>query len=201
MRGAPSGKNILVVGLGNPGVSYSRHRHNVGFMVVEELANECGAPWRPTKEKGLVTDFMDRGKTATLMKPLTYMNLSGKAVAPELRRLNANPARMIIVHDDLDLAFSRVRIKVGGGDGGHKGIRSISDTLRFKDFIRVRVGIGRPPEGVSPESFVLSPFFPEEMTALAETITRAGEAVKKIILGGVEKAQNEVHSRRKANTA
>jgi PTH1 family peptidyl-tRNA hydrolase len=103
---------------------------------------------------------------------------------------------MIVIHDDLDLAFGRVRIKVGGGDGGHKGIRSIADSLRFRDFVRVRVGIGRPPEGITPEAFVLSPFLEEERSQLPDIIARAGSAIKQILEEGVDKAQNIVHSRR-----
>lgn len=196
MRGAPSGKHVLIVGLGNPGTSYARHRHNVGFMVLDALSSESGSSWKSVKEKALASDFSLGTVSATLIKPQTYMNLSGKAVAPALKRCNANPARMIVIHDDLDLAFGRVRIKVGGGDGGHKGIRSITDSLRFRDFLRVRVGIGRPPEGIAAEVFVLAPFLEDEQTQLPDIIERAGNAVKQILQEGVEKAQNAVHSRR-----
>jgi PTH1 family peptidyl-tRNA hydrolase len=124
------------------------------------------------------------------------MNLSGKAVAPLLQRENADPARLIVVHDDLDLVVGRVRIKVGGGDGGHRGIRSIADSLRFRDFVRVRLGIGRPPEGVPAEEFVLTAFSPEEQST-AKALTLAGaQAVRLLVASGVEEAQNMVHSGR-----
>lgn len=196
MRGAPSGRHVVVVGLGNPGASYARHRHNVGFMVVDALCSESDSDWRPVKDRALASEFSTGTLSATLIKPQTYMNLSGRAVAPALKRLNADPARMIVIHDDLDLAFGRVRIKVGGGDGGHKGIRSIADSLRFRDFVRVRVGIGRPPEGITPEAFVLSPFLEEERSQLPDIIARAGNAIRQILEEGVDKAQNIVHSRR-----
>ncbi len=196
MRGAPSGRHIAVVGLGNPGASYARHRHNVGFMVLDALCEESGSSWKPAKDKALASEISIGTMPVTLIKPQTYMNLSGRAVVPALKRLNADPARMIVIHDDMDLAFGRVRIKVGGGDGGHKGIRSIADSLRFRDFVRIRVGVGRPPEGMAPEAFVLSPFLAEEQSELPEIIEKASAALKQILQQGVEKAQNAVHSRR-----
>jgi peptidyl-tRNA hydrolase, PTH1 family len=132
-----------------------------------------------------------------LVKPQTYMHLSGKAVAPVLRRLNANPGNMIVIHDDLDLALGRVRIKVGGGDGGHKGVRSIADSLRFRDFIRVRLGIGRPPPGVTPEEFVLANFEEEEKPLVKDLLTMASCAVRLILRLGLEHARNEIHASRK----
>ena len=196
MRGVPSGKHVLIVGLGNPGGSYAHHRHNVGFMVLDALGAESFSGWKSVKEKALVCDFSMGTVSATLIKPQTYMNLSGRAVVPALKRLNADPSRMIVIHDDLDLAFGRVRIKVGGGDGGHKGIRSIADALRFRDFVRIRVGIGRPPEGITPEAFVLSSFQEDERSQLPDIIDKACAAVRQVLEEGVEKAQNVVHSRR-----
>lgn len=133
-----------------------------------------------------------------LVKPQTFMNLSGKAVVTILSRVKADPAGMIVVHDDLDLSLGKVRIKVGGGDGGHKGVRSIADSLRFRDFIRVRLGVGRPPTGVSPEEFVLSPFLAEENDICEGLIETACEAVRSILIHGVERAQNLVHPVKKA---
>jgi len=198
VRGTPSGNQIIIVGLGNPGKNYSSHRHNLGFMVADELAMSVDARWRANREKSRICDAEIAGKRVTLLKPQTYMNLSGKAVAPVLRRCNANPGSMIVIHDDLDLALGRVRIKVGGGDGGHKGIRSISDSLRFRDFIRVRLGIGRPPAGVAPEEFVLTSFCVEE-SALVKDLIELGSCAVRLIVGlGVEQAQNEIHAGRKA---
>jgi peptidyl-tRNA hydrolase, PTH1 family len=191
VRGFPAGKQRLVVGLGNPGRNYERHRHNLGFMVVDEIAG--GMSWTANREKSLVCQVDLDGEKIWLLKPQTYMNLSGSAVGPALNRLNSDPARMIVIHDDLDLGPGRVRIKVGGGDGGHKGIRSIADSLRFRDFIRVRLGIGRPPSGVSPEEYVLTAFALEEEVR-RELMETGRRAVAMILTHGVEYAQNCLHS-------
>jgi peptidyl-tRNA hydrolase, PTH1 family len=194
----PSGKPIIVVGLGNPGRGYARHRHNLGFMVVDRLAEDTRQTWSKNKDKTLICETELENQPAVLVKPQTYMNLSGKAVAPVVDRYKAAADRMVVIHDDLDLAAGRARVKVGGGDGGHKGIRSIADSLRFRDFVRVRLGIGRPPTGVSPEEFVLTPFAQEEQELLQELIHLGCHAVRLIILEGVVPAQNLLHSRRLA---
>ncbi len=184
---------IIVVGLGNPGKKYSRHRHNLGFMVVDRLAEEEGGTWTVNPEKTKICSITIHSRSVVLAKPQTYMNLSGKAVAPLIRRIYADPAGMIVVHDDLDLAPGRIRMKIGGGDGGHKGIRSIADSLRFREFIRVRLGVGRPPTGVQPEEFVLSPFAPEEESA-SDLVVRGARAVRLVVEHGVEQAQNMIHA-------
>lgn len=196
MRGIPSGKQIVVVGLGNPGRAYAGHRHNVGFAVVDTLARDERASWETDRQKAETCWVRIDEHKVFLVKPMTFMNLSGKAVLPILRRLNADPARMIVVHDDMDLAIGIVRIKVGGGDGGHKGVRSIADSLRFREFIRVRLGVGRPPHGASPEEFVLSCFGPEELVAQEGLIRTGMSAVRLVIEHGVEYAQNMIHSGR-----
>ncbi len=178
------------MGLGNPGNQYARHRHNLGFMVLDELAGSL--PWKITREKSLICEVKLEDETLILMKPLTFMNLSGKAVAPLMSRVNADPSRMIVVHDDLDLAQGRVRIKIGGGDGGHKGIRSIVDSLSFKDFIRVRIGIGRPPAGVTAEEYVLTAF--EEDDVRKDLVQIGCRAVRLILEHGIEYAQQILHS-------
>lgn len=193
MRGSPSGNKTVIVGLGNPGKNYARHRHNLGFMVADELAKEAQASWTTNREKSRICQAEMTGKKVALLKAQTYMNLSGKAVEPVLRRLNASFGSMIVIHDDLDLALGRVRIKVGGGDGGHKGIRSIADSLRFRDFIRVRLGIGRPPVGVAPEEFVLTNFSSEEESIVKDLIETGSCAVRLILRYGVEQAQREIH--------
>lgn len=194
MRGNPRGKRVLVVGLGNPGKGYVQHRHNLGFMVADTLADARSVSWTRSREKALVAEIRIDDHVVTLAKPQTYMNLSGRAVAPLIRRLNADPERMIVVHDDLDLTPGRVRIKCGGGDGGHRGVRSIADSLRFRDFTRVRIGVGRPPEGTSAEDFVLSGFTPEEADLVGDWVRRAGRAVELVVSRGWEEAKNLVHS-------
>jgi PTH1 family peptidyl-tRNA hydrolase len=167
-------------------------------MVVDRIADETRATWSKNKDKTLFCESDVEDQPVVLVKPQTYMNLSGKAVAPIVERYKAAADRMIVIHDDLDLAAGRVRVKVGGGDGGHKGIRSIADSLRFRDFIRVRLGIGRPPAGVSPEEFVLTSYSPEEQDQLHELVDQGCKAVGLILLEGVVPAQNLLHSRRTA---
>lgn len=196
MRGTPAGKQVVVVGLGNPGPAYASHRHNIGFVLVDTLAREAQASWRAGREKLETCTIELEGSRVVLLKPLTFMNLSGHAVLPVLKRSNADPARMIVAHDDMDLAAGTVRIKVGGGDGGHKGVRSIADSLRFRDFIRVRLGVGRPPHGMPPEDFVLSDFRPEEAEIRKNLISAGMIAVRLVIRDGVGAAQNALHSGR-----
>lgn len=189
-------KRILIVGLGNPGSGYARHRHNLGFMVTDELARQENGVWTTNREKSLVCEVTIESARLILVKPQTYMNLSGKAVAPMVKRIGTDPATMIVIHDDLDLSEGKLRIKVGGGDGGHKGVRSIADSLRFKDFVRIRLGIGRPPAGVAPEEYVLSGFHPEERCMVDDLVHRAVQAVKAVAAVGAEQAQNILHSGR-----
>jgi len=164
-------------------------------MVVDELAREAGSAWKDNRRKALTCEAAIDTTTVFLVKPQTFMNLSGHAVEPILRRLNADPGRMIVIHDDLDLAPGRVRIKIGGGDGGHKGVRSIADSLRFRDFIRVRLGVGRPPEGNSAEEFVLNSFPVEDEDLLRDLIQAGCLTVGLIVKHGVEQAQNMLYSK------
>jgi len=194
MHSAPLGRRIVVVGLGNPGKAYSTHRHNLGFMVVDRLARDEQASWRKTRENALICEIRIDGVGARLVKPQTYMNLSGRAVAPIVRRLGLDPSLLIVVHDDLDLEPGTIRIKLGGGDGGHRGVRSIAETLQSREFVRVRMGIGRPPGRLDPEEFVLSTFTKEEAEGLSEHVSRGNQAVRCIATQGLERARNMVHS-------
>ena len=160
---------------------------------MDRLSEEERCSWTKDKDKAQIAQGELEGVAVVLVKPQTFMNLSGKAVAPILGRFKADPAGMIVIHDDLDLALGKVRIKIGGGDGGHKGVRSISDSLRFRDFIRVRLGVGRPPTGVNPEEFVLSPFLLEEKDAREDLIGTACRSVRMILVHGVQGAQNLIH--------
>jgi peptidyl-tRNA hydrolase, PTH1 family len=196
-----SNKPILIVGLGNPGRGYARHRHNVGFMVVDELSEESRSKWTTSGEKAHICKTEIESRQVVLVKPQTFMNLSGRAVARALDSSRADAAELIVVHDDLDLALGRVRIKVGGGDGGHRGIRSIADSLRFRDFVRVRLGIGRPPEGVTPEEFVLSSFLPEEQETRTKLVAEGCRAVCLILTEGVVAAQNVLHPEKRPSSA
>ena len=197
MEAEPLGRRIVVVGLGNPGRSYATHRHNLGFMVVDRLEAETGSSWKRARENALICEIPIAGVFATLVKPQTYMNLSGQAVDPLIRRLGVDPSVMIVVHDDLDLGPGTIRVKRGGGDGGNRGVRSIADTVRSRDFIRVRMGIGRPPGGVEPEEFVLSGFARDESAALTDHVTRGVEAVKLIATVGLDQAKNILQAEKK----
>ncbi len=196
MQGAPLGSRIVVVGLGNPGKTYSAHRHNLGFMVVDLLAQEERAQWRKARENALVSEVRIDGVAARLVKPQTYMNLSGRAVVAIIHRLGLDPSHMIVVHDDLDLEPGTIRIKSGGGDGGHRGVRSIAEMLQSREFVRVRMGIGRPPAGVDPETFVLSAFTKGAAEGLADHVSRGDQAVRLIATLGMEGARNMVHAGR-----
>ncbi|MBI5252305.1 MAG: aminoacyl-tRNA hydrolase [Desulfomonile tiedjei] len=189
-----SEKHIVVVGLGNPGSAYSRHRHNLGFMVVDELARQTHGSWKKDLKNSEICRVEMEGKLVTLVKPQTFMNLSGKAVAPLMARLHSDPTNLVVVHDDMDIAFGRVRIKLGGGAGGHKGVRSIMDSLRFSDFVRVRMGVGRPPAHVPPEEFVLNAFDQEEKPNVSDLVQGGCLAVRFIAAHGVARAQNLLHS-------
>jgi peptidyl-tRNA hydrolase, PTH1 family len=189
-------RRFVAAGLGNPGPEYARHRHNIGFMALDELVSSDPGPhvWRQARERAHVLELSLAEGRVTLVKPQTFMNLSGEAVIPILKRRGRLPEELVVVHDDLDLAFGTVRLKCGGGDGGHKGVRSIAQCLGSKDFLRVRMGIGRPPEGISAERFVLSPFSPEEAKSLPEFLRRAVDAVRLLMSGTLESAMRVVHS-------
>ena len=177
-RGSPRGSPV-VVGLGNPGRSYSRTRHNIGFLTADELANRHGrGTWR--KKKKAESASVTVGATEVeLLKPTTYMNNSGVAVS------GRKAEKLIVVHDDLDLEPGVVRVKVGGGAGGHNGLKSLTQHVGA-DFVRVRVGIGRPPEGVGVTPYVLG----KMEAAIAEAAPAAADAVEEILENGPEAAMN-----------
>ena len=195
----------LVVGLGNPGPTYASHRHNVGFMVADELARRAGAGF--TAPRGMRSDICETRITplgvgavgadaqrVILAKPRTYMNDSGAAVAKACAYYGVKPAEVIAVHDELDLDFGRLRLKRGGGDNGHNGLKSIRSSLGTGDFLRVRFGIGRPPGRQAPSDFVLSPFPAAEREELALEVDRAADAVETLLNSGLEAAQNSFNS-------
>lgn len=186
---------LLVVGLGNPGPSYRNHRHNVGFMVVEKLHDRINASeWRE-KFSGLASKGLCAARETHLLLPQTFMNLSGRAVQKAVTQLGAKPADIIVVHDDLDLPYGDVRVKVGGGHGGHNGLRDISAVIG-PDYLRVRVGIGRPTVG-TVEHFVLSSFSKEEAPELPSVIDRAVEALEGLVADGPAQTMNKTNARPK----
>ncbi|MDW3845836.1 aminoacyl-tRNA hydrolase [Micromonospora sp. BRA006-A] len=186
----------LVVGLGNPGREYAGNRHNVGFMVADLLAARVGAKFGRHK-RAMAEAAEGRlgfgGPKLVLVKPLTYMNLSGGPVAGLAQFHKIQPAHVIAVHDELDIPYGQVRVKCGGGEGGHNGLRSMSKSLGTKDYVRVRFGIGRPPGRQDPADYVLSDFSPSERKELEFLVDRAADVVESVVLKGVEPTQNLYH--------
>jgi PTH1 family peptidyl-tRNA hydrolase len=186
----------LVVGLGNPGKEYAGNRHNVGFMVADVLASRVGAKFGRSKRAHAE---MAEGRLGfggpklVLVKPLTYMNLSGAPVVSLAQFFKVPVSNVIAVHDELDVPFGQVRAKRGGGEGGHNGLRSMSKSLSSKEYARVRFGIGRPPGRQDPADYVLSDFSGAERKELEFLVDRAADVVEAIVLEGVEWAQNKYH--------
>jgi len=184
----------VVVGLGNPGPQYEKTRHNIGFMVADVLAGRVGGKFSAHKRSGAeIVQTRLAGRQVILAKPRSYMNLSGGAVAGLARFFSVAPADVVVVHDELDLDFGTVRLKQGGGEGGHNGLRSISQSLGTKDYVRTRVGIGRPPGRQDPADFVLKPFSTVERKELDLVCEEAADAVELVLQLGLEAAQNRLH--------
>lgn len=181
----------LIVGLGNPGPSYAGNRHNVGFMVLEILRDRAGGRFRSHKGKADVLEGRLAGERAILMKPRSYMNESGGPVSSVRGFFSVPVESVIVVHDELDLPFGHIRLKQGGGDNGHNGLRSISSALGSKDYYRVRFGIDRPPGRQDPAQYVLRDFGGTERAELGERCTRAADAVELLITDGLAAAQNQ----------
>jgi PTH1 family peptidyl-tRNA hydrolase len=185
----------VVVGLGNPGEEYSRSRHNLGFRAVERLAKGEGAAFERRKFKGLIAEAEVGGAPALLVKPQTYYNASGECATGVLGYYKVPPSRLIVVHDELDLPAGRLRLKQGGSDAGNRGVRSIAQSLGSEDFIRVRVGIGRPPAGDDAKDYLLRGQTAQERAAMDESVARAAEAVEAIVREGLERAMGRFNQR------
>jgi PTH1 family peptidyl-tRNA hydrolase len=185
----------LIVGLGNPGDRYRISRHNAGFLVLDKLAGNNDVGVSTSKFDSRIGKGLISNSPVLLAKPQTYMNLSGVAVGKLVRFFKINRADVIVIHDDLDLEFNDIRIKVGGGDGGHKGIRSIIDHLGDPEFIRVRFGIGKPVRKEMTEGYVLEPFSEDEMKILPHIIARVCDAVVEIVSSGAQAAMNKFNVR------
>jgi len=186
---------LLVVGLGNPGENYARTRHNVGFMVADVLAARLGAKFKAHKRSGAeISTGRLAGRSVVLAKPRCYMNESGRQVGPLAKFYSVQPSDIVVLHDELDLDFGRIRLKLGGGEGGHNGLRSVAAALGTKDFHRVRIGIGRPPGRKDPAAFVLEPFNAAERAEVPTICEQAADAAEMLIELGLEPAQNRVHA-------
>jgi PTH1 family peptidyl-tRNA hydrolase len=187
----------LVVGLGNPGPGYAATRHNVGQMVLDELASRGGLTFKTHKTNAMVAEgrLTPGGPRFVLAKPNTFMNVSGGPVAQLLRFYSLDPSRLIVVHDELDIPFDTLRLKAGGGHGGHNGVRDVIAATGSGDFARVRVGVGRPPGSTGAADHVLKAFSASERTNLPVLVADAADAVEQIAAEGVTAAQNRFHAR------
>jgi peptidyl-tRNA hydrolase, PTH1 family len=185
---AASTLDLLVAGLGNPGREYERTRHNVGWMVVDELARRRDGSFR-SKFAGQLAEVRDDERRLALLKPETYMNVSGQSVGAATRFFKVEPGSLLVVHDDVDLEPGRLQARLGGGLAGHNGLRSIADALGTQDFLRLRIGVGRPARGDRRPvaDYVLSPFEPE--IDVDELVSQAADAVEVIAREGLEPAQ------------
>ena len=185
----------IIAGLGNPGDRYLFTRHNLGFMVADRLALIHNLSFRRKKFDALLAEGALSGVPVILLKPQTFMNLSGTAIGPLVRFLKTDPADLVVVHDDLDLPFGTLRIKDGGGDGGHKGLQSIIEELGTDAFLRLRLGIGKPAIKDLVEAYVLEPFGKEEIEQLSTLLERACSAVMEILAAGPQSAMSKFNVR------
>lgn len=188
----------LIAGLGNPGPRYELTRHNVGQMVLDELADRIGATFTQHKANARVAEGRVRPGAAKLVlaKPNSYMNVSGGPVSSLAKFFKIDPDRIIVVHDELDIPFDSIRLKRGGGHGGHNGVRDVAKALGTPEFTRVRVGIGRPPGRQDPADWVLDPFGQAERKTLPILLSDAADAVELIVEQGFVAAQQRVHAPR-----
>jgi peptidyl-tRNA hydrolase, PTH1 family len=196
-----------VAGLGNPGEQYSRSRHNAGFMTIDRIAKAKGVEFGRHRFKGVTAEIVLAEQPALLVKPQTFYNLSGECVSALLGYFKIPPEHLIVVHDELDLEAGRLRIKQGGGDAGNRGVRSIAESLGTTDFIRVRIGIGRPPgylDEIEPDpsaktednkDYLLRPMTSAERQALDPLLERAVSAIEAIAANGLEAAMNRYNRR------
>jgi PTH1 family peptidyl-tRNA hydrolase len=189
-----SGHPWLIVGLGNPGPTYAGNRHNVGFMVVDALASRAGGRFKAHRSNAEIVEGRLAGGRLVLAKPRTYMNESGGPVAGLKSFFDIPLDQLVVVHDELDIDFGTLRVKDGGGDNGHNGLRSITKSLGTREYLRVRIGIGRPPGRMDPAAFVLRDFSATERATLAAEIERAADAVESVLDHGLAATQNRYHA-------
>ncbi|HEX7202541.1 MULTISPECIES: aminoacyl-tRNA hydrolase [unclassified Arthrobacter] len=185
----------LIVGLGNPGAQYQGNRHNVGQMVLDELAGRIGAGFKTHKARAQVVEgrLGIGGPRVVLAKPMTYMNVSGGPVSALANFYGITPDHVVAVHDEIDIPFNTVKLKIGGGEGGHNGLRDISKALATKDYLRVRVGVGRPPGRMDTADYVLRDFGSAELKELPFLLDEAADAVELLLRDGLTSAQQKFH--------
>jgi PTH1 family peptidyl-tRNA hydrolase len=185
----------LLVGLGNPGAKYQRTRHNIGFRVAEEAAGKLGAALDQTRWNAVLGQGRAGGGPVAVLLPQTYMNASGESVGHAARFWKVGMQELVVAHDDMDLEFGRIQVKIGGGDGGHNGLRSLREHLETPEFVRVRFGVGRPPPQWEGADWVLARFSSEEEEMLQELIPQAAEAAVAALLEGPLLAMNRYNRR------
>ena len=195
----------LVVGLGNPGPTYAGNRHNVGHMVLDELARRAGVSFSSRSIGGARAATAEArlgvlpggapGPRVVLAKPSTYMNVSGGPVAGLAQYFSVPPDHVVVVHDELDIPFAELRVKIGGGEGGHNGLRDVSKALGTRDYVRVRVGVGRPPGRMDAADYVLKDFAGPERKELPWLLDAAADAVELLVTQGLQQAQLVLHTR------
>lgn len=183
----------MIVGLGNPGPEYAGTRHNIGFRIVDVLARRWGGRFTPMEE-ALVAFISLRGVPVALVKPQTFMNLSGRAVRPLVHRFGLPLSHLMVVYDDMDLPLGTLRMRVRGSHGGHRGMRSVLEALESTEVPRLRFGIGRPPGNLDPAEYVLSPFAPEELEVLPQLVERAVRALELWVTEGISRAMQWLHA-------
>jgi peptidyl-tRNA hydrolase, PTH1 family len=183
----------IIAGLGNPGPAYAETRHNAGQMVLAVLAERMGARFKSHRSRNDIAEGRLAGQPVTLARPQSYMNLSGGPVAALAAFYKLPAQRVVVLHDELDIPFGAVRLKLGGGDNGHNGLRSVTASLGTRDYYRVRFGIGRPPGRMDPADYVLREFSPAERKELPFAIDRCADAAETLITKGLTEAQNTYH--------
>jgi len=190
---------MVIAGLGNPGERYAQTRHNVGFMVIDELAIRHQISLKKKGHQGLYGMGRCGGQQVMLLQPQTFMNLSGASVASACKSLDVSSGDLVVIHDEIDLPFGEVRIKQGGGHGGHNGLRHIDQALSTRDYIRVRVGVDRPPAGADVAAYVLKAFSASEKKQLNTVLMYAAEIVEAIVDQGLQKAMCNYNGRNVLN--
>jgi peptidyl-tRNA hydrolase, PTH1 family len=181
----------FIIGLGNPGPKYENTRHNVGFWVIDELSEKWGIPLNKEKWKALVGEGNVQGEKVILMKPLTFMNLSGESVGPALHYLKGDIEDIVVIYDDLDLPVGQVRLRLKGSAGGHNGMKSIISHLGTQEFKRIKIGIDRPPVKSAVTQYVISPFAKEELPIIKEAVSKSALAVEHWLQKGFLDAMNK----------
>jgi PTH1 family peptidyl-tRNA hydrolase len=188
----------LVVGLGNPGPEYARTRHNVGFLVADRVARALGAEFTVRKFAAELAEARTGQEKVWIMKPQTYMNHSGEAVGPALRFWKLAVEDLVVVHDEIELDPFRVQLKIGGGDSGHNGVKSVNAHVGTREYARVRVGVGRPPPAIDPADWVLGQWKRADDAEVDASVERAAEATRLCVELGAAKAMNQVNRRARA---